>query len=62
MREWNPDRYPCLRDLLEADAAAYEYFHGLPPEMKTALRRRGGILSRADLQSAAAYERESSYF
>ena len=58
MGEWNPDLYGGLRDLLEGDAAAYDYFCGLPPLVRSALRRRTRVGSMEEMQSAAADEQE----
>ena len=49
--------YLCLTDLLDQDLSAYEYFHTLPPEMQTKLRREGDMTSFAELQSWVADER-----
>ena len=57
MREWNP-YYADLRDLLERDAPAYEYFYSLPPRTRDALRRQESVTSFAELQSFAADEGE----
>ena len=58
MREWDPDRYAGLRELLDGDADAYRYFRGLPAPVRAALRGRGRVSTFAEMQSVTAYERE----
>ena len=59
MREWNPDCFSNLQELLERDTGAWDYYHALPSHVRTALRRRAGIRSAAEMQSAAADEQEA---
>ena len=35
--------YLCLSDMLDQDLSAYEYFQGLPPEVRQALKREDNI-------------------
>lgn len=42
----------CLTDLLDQDLTAYEYFQGLPPDVKKALSEKE-IFTFNELQAAA---------
>ena len=47
-------QYETLTDLLNNEAAAYDYFYALSPEMQTKLRQRGAIRDLHQLKQAAA--------
>lgn len=51
--------YLCLSDMLDQDLSAYEYFQGLPPEVRQALHREDNITSFEELQTRAANLRQS---
>ena len=46
--------YLCLSDLLDQDLSAYEYFHGLPPDVQEKLKRKDDISSFGELQRQVA--------
>ena len=46
--------YLCLSDLLDQDLSAYEYFHGLPPDVQEKLKKKDDISSFEELQQQAA--------
>ena len=47
-------QYETLTDLLNNEAAAYDYFYALSPEMQTKLQQRGAIRDLHQLKQAAA--------
>ncbi len=47
-------QYETLTDLLNNEAAAYDYFYALAPQMQTQLQQRGGIRDLRQLRAAAA--------
>lgn len=47
-------QYETLTDLLNNEAAAYDYFYALSPEMQTQLQRRRDIRDLRQLKQAAA--------
>lgn len=47
-------QYETLTDLLNNEAAAYDYFYALSPEMQTKLQQRGAIRDLYQLKQAAA--------
>lgn len=47
-------QYETLTDLLNNEAAAYDYFYALPPEMQTRLQQRRDIRDLRQLKQAAA--------
>lgn len=49
-------QYETLTDLLNNEAAAYDYFYALTPEMQTRLRQRRDIRDMRQLKAAAADE------
>ena len=49
-------QYETLTDLLNNEAAAYDYFYALTPEMQTRLRQRRDIRDMQQLKEAAADE------
>lgn len=49
-------QYETLTDLLNNEAAAYDYFYALTPEMQTRLRQRRDIRDMRQLKEAAADE------
>ena len=51
--------YLCLSDMLDQDLSAYEYFQGLPPEVRQALKREDNITTFDELQVRAANLRDS---
>ena len=51
--------YLCLSDMLAQDLSAYEYFQGLPPEVRQALKREDNITTFDELQVRAANLRDS---
>ena len=51
--------YLCLSDMLDQDLSAYEYFQGLPPEVRQALKREDNITTFDELQARAANLRDS---
>ena len=46
--------YETLTDLLNNEAAAYDYFYALSPEMQTRLQQRRDIRDLRQLKQAAA--------
>lgn len=51
--------YLCLSDMLDQDLSAYEYFQGLPPEVRQTLIREDNITTFDELQSRAAHLQSS---
>ena len=51
--------YLCLTDLLDQDLSAYEYFQGLPPEVRQALKREDNITTFDELQARATHLQSS---
>ena len=51
--------YLCLSDMLDQDLSAYEFFQGLPPEVRQALKREDNITTFDELQSRAAHLQSS---
>ncbi len=47
-------QYETLTDLLNNEAAAYDYFYALTPEMQTRLRQRRDIRDMQQLKAAVA--------
>ena len=47
-------QYETLTDLLKNEAAAYDYFYALSPEMQTRLQQRRDIRDLRQLKQAAA--------
>ena len=47
-------KYETLTDLLNNEAAAYDYFYALSPEMQTRLQQRRDIRDLRQLKQAAA--------
>ncbi len=47
-------QYETLTDLLNNEAAAYDYFYALSPEMQTRLQQRSDIRDLRQLKQAAA--------
>ena len=47
-------QYETLTDLLNNEAAAYDYFYALSPEMQTKLQQRRDIRDLRQLKQAAA--------
>lgn len=47
-------QYETLTDLLNNEAAAYDYFYALSPEMQTQLQQRRDIRDLHQLRQAAA--------
>ena len=47
-------QYEKLTDLLNNEAAAYDYFYALSPEMQTRLQQRRDIRDLRQLKQAAA--------
>lgn len=47
-------QYETLTDLLNNEAAAYDYFYALTPEMQTRLRQRRDIRDMQQLKEAVA--------
>ena len=47
-------QYETLTDLLNNEAAAYDYFYALSPEMQTRLQQRRNIRDLHQLKQAAA--------
>lgn len=47
-------QYETLTDLLNNEAAAYDYFYALSPEMQTRLQQRRDIRALRQLKQAAA--------
>lgn len=47
-------QYETLTDLLNNEAAAYDYFYALSPEMQTRLQQRRDIRDLRQLKKAAA--------
>ena len=47
-------QYEMLTDLLNNEAAAYDYFYALSPEMQTQLQQRRDIRDLRQLKQAAA--------
>lgn len=47
-------QYETLTDLLNNEAAAYDYFYALSPEMHTQLQQRRDIRDLRQLKQAAA--------
>ena len=47
-------QYETLTDLLNNEAAAYDYFYALSPEMQTHLQQRRDIRDLRQLKQAAA--------
>lgn len=47
-------QYETLTDLLNNEAAAYDYFYALSPEMQTQLQQRRDIRDLQQLRQAAA--------
>lgn len=47
-------QYETLTDLLNNEAAAYDYFYALSPEMQTRLQQRRNIRDLRQLKQAAA--------
>ena len=47
-------QYETLTDLLNNEAAAYEYFYALSPDMQTRLQQRRDIRDLRQLKQAAA--------
>lgn len=45
--------------MLDQDLSAYEYFQGLPPEVRQALKREDNITTFDELQVRAANLRDS---
>ena len=53
-------QYETLTDLLNNEAAAYDYFYALSPEMQTRLQQRRDIRDLRQLKQAAADIRTNS--
>ena len=51
--------YLCLSDMLDQDLSAYEYFQGLPPEVRQALKREDNITAFDGLQARATHLQSS---
>ena len=51
--------YRCLSDMLDQDLSAYEYFQGLPPEVRQALKREDNITTFDELQARATHLQSS---
>ena len=51
--------YLCLSDMLDQDLSAYEYFQGLPTEVRQALKREDNITTFDELQARADHLRGS---
>ena len=51
--------YLCLSDMRDQDLSAYEYFQGLPPEVRQALKQEDNITTFDELQARAANLRSS---
>ena len=51
--------YLCLSDMLDQDLSAYEYFQGLPPEVRQALKREDNITTFDELQARATHLQSS---
>ena len=51
--------YLCLSDMLDQDLSAYEYFQGLPPEVRQALKREATLPTFDELQSRATHLQSS---
>lgn len=49
-------QYETLTDLLNNEAAAYEYFYALSPDMQTRLQQKRNIRDLRQLKEAAADE------
>ena len=49
-------QYETLTDLLNNEAAAYEYFYGLSPDMQTRLQQKRNIRDLRQLKEAAVDE------
>lgn len=47
-------QYETLTDLLNNEAAAYDYFYALTPEMQTRLRQRRDIRDMQQLKEAVS--------
>ena len=47
-------QYETLTDLLNNEAAAYEYFYALSPDMQTRLQQKRNIRDLRQLKQAAA--------
>ena len=47
-------QYETLTDMLNNEAAAYDYFYALSPEMQTRLQQRRDIRDLRQLKQAAA--------
>ena len=47
-------QYETLTDLLNNEAAAYDYFYALTPEMQTRLRQRQDIRDMQQLREAVS--------
>ena len=47
-------QYETLTDLLNNEAAAYDYFYALSPEMQTRLQQRRDLRDLRQLKQAAA--------
>lgn len=47
-------QYETLTDLLNNEAAAYDYFYALSPEMQTRIQQRRDIRDLRQLKQAAA--------
>lgn len=47
-------QYETLTDLLNNEAAAYDYFYALTPEMQTRLRQRRDIRDMQQLREAVS--------
>ncbi len=47
-------QYETLTDLLNNEAAAYDYFYALTPEMQTRLRQRRDIRDMRQLKEAVS--------
>ena len=47
-------QYETLTDLLNNEAAAYDYFYALSPDMQTRLQQRRNIRDLRQLKQAAA--------
>lgn len=53
-------QYETLTDLLNNEAAAYDYFYALSPEMQTRLQQRRDIRDLRQLKQAAADNQTNS--
>ena len=51
--------YLCLSDMLDQDLSAYEFFQGLPPEVRQALKREDNITTFDELQARATHLQSS---